>query len=245
MIDDARTIPADSVITADLCIIGGGAAGIAIGRELAGSSLRVVILESGGLDFETAVNDLDKGDVVGLPYFPLETARLRYFGGSTNHWGGLCRPLEPIDFEARSWIPGSGWPITRSDLDPYYARAATIAGLTVANWDLDHWAPISHHPVWPFGPNDPIETVVAQVVDGDIRAFPKRFRKTIEAAENVTVHLHANAISIDTESNSRHVERIRVRTLEGNPFSVTARAYPVRHCPQPVSNRRNRARPRT
>src|SRR4051812_31932082 len=81
VIDDARTIPDDSVLTADLCIIGGGAAGIAIGRELAGSSLRVVILESGGLDYETAVNDLDRGDIVGLPYFPLETARLRYFGG--------------------------------------------------------------------------------------------------------------------------------------------------------------------
>ena len=225
MIDDARTVPADSALTADLCIIGGGAAGITIGRELAGSSVRVIILESGGLDFETPVNDLDKGDVVGLPYFPLDTARLRYFGGSTNHWGGVCRPLEPIDFEARDWIPGSGWPITRADLDAYYPRAATIAGLKVANWDLARWSPVSRYPVWPFAPDDPIESVVAQIVDPDIRAFPKRFGSTIEAAPNVTVHLHANAISIDTDPNSRSVERIRVATLEGNRFTVTARVF--------------------
>ena len=225
MIDDARTIPSDSVITTDVCIIGGGAAGIAIGRELAGSSTQVVILESGGLEFETPVNDLDKGDVVGLPYFPLDTARLRFFGGSTNHWGGVCRPLEPIDFEARDWIPGSGWPITRADLDPYYPRAALIAGLQVANWDLARWSPVSRFPIWPFTPDDPIETVVAQVVDSDVRAFPKRFRSAIEAAANVTVHLHANAISIDTEANSKHVERIRVATLEGNHFTVTAQVY--------------------
>ena len=225
MIDDARTVPADSVLSADLCIVGGGAAGIAIGRELAGSSLRVIVLESGGLEYETKVNDLNKGDVVGLPYFPLDTARLRYFGGSTNHWGGVCRPMEPIDFEARDWIPGSGWPITRADLDPYYPRAATVAGLEVADWNLARWSTISRFPVWPFAPADPIENVVAQVVDSDVRSFAKRFRSTIEAAANVTVHLHANAISIDTEPNSRHVERIRVATLEGNHFAVTARAY--------------------
>lgn len=225
MIDDARTIPADSDLTADICVIGAGAAGIAIGRELAGSSLKVIILESGGLEFETAINDLDKGDIVGLPYFPLDTARLRYFGGSSNHWGGVCRPLEPIDFEARDWIPGSGWPISRADLDPYYPRAATIVGLQVANWDLARWSPISRYPVWPFAPDDPIESVVAHVVDSDIRAFPKRFQSTIEVATNVTVQLHANAISIDTEENSRHVERIRVATLEGHTFTVTARVF--------------------
>jgi choline dehydrogenase-like flavoprotein len=131
--------------------------------------------------------------------------------------------LEPIDFEARDWIPGSGWPITRADLDPYYPRAATIAGLQVANWDLARWSRVSRYPVWPFAPDDPIESVVAQVVDSDIRAFPKRFRSAIEAATNVTVQLHANAISIDTEASSRHVERIRVATLEGNKFTVTAR----------------------
>lgn len=227
MIDDARTIPADTVLDADLCIVGCGAAGISIGRELAGSSLRVVILESGGLDYETEINDLDKGDVVGLPYFPLDTARLRYFGGSTGHWGGLCRPLEPIDFETRDWIPGSGWPITRADLDPYYPRAATIAGLKIADWALARWAPRSRFPVWPFSPTDPIESVVAQVVDSDIRSFARRFRPALEAAANVTVHLHANAISIDTDQGSKHVERIRATTLAGNRFSVTARAYVI------------------
>ena len=201
MIDDARTIPADSVLTADLCIVGCGAAGITIGRELAGSSLGVVILESGGLEYESEINDLDKGEVVGLPYFPLDTARLRYFGGSTNHWGGVCRPLEPIDFEARDWIPGSGWPIARADLDPYYLRAAATVGLQVADWDLARWSAKSAFPVWPFAANDPIETVVAEVVDGDDRSFTRRYRSTIEAATNVTVHLHANAISIDTDAN--------------------------------------------
>jgi choline dehydrogenase-like flavoprotein len=224
VIDDAREIPTDTELTADLCIIGGGAAGITLARELAGSSLRVVVLESGGIGFEEAINALNVGDIVGLPYFALETARLRYFGGSTNHWGGVCRPLEPIDFEARDWIPGSGWPISRADLDPYYPRAAKTVGLPVANWDLARWSAKSRYPVWPFS-GDPIETVVAHVVDADERSFGRRYRSKIEAASNVSVHLHANALSIDTDPNGRHVERIRAATLAGNRFSVTARSY--------------------
>ena len=226
VIVDAGDIPADTVLNADLCVVGCGAAGMTIARELAGSSLKVVVLESGGLEYENEINDLNVGDIIGLPYFPLETARLRYFGGSTNHWGGLCRPLEPIDFEARDWIPKSGWPISRSDLDPYYPRAAIQAGLSVADWDLARWSAKSPYPVLPLG-GDPIETVVAQVVTQNRRSFAPRDHAPIEAASNVTVYLHANAISIDTNADGGHVEQIRAGTLAGSRFSVTARSYVV------------------
>ncbi len=164
MLADAKDIPNDAVLDTDLCVVGGGAAGITFARELAGSSLKVLILESGGKDFETATNDLNVGDIVGLPYFPLETARLRYLGGSTNHWGGVCRPLVPIDFQARSWIPMSGWPITRDDLDAYYPRAADTVGVKVADWNVDRWRTSSPFPTMPF-PAEPIETVVAHVIE--------------------------------------------------------------------------------
>ena len=32
---------------------------------------------------------------------------VRYFGGTTNHWSGYCRPLDPIDFSVRDWIANS------------------------------------------------------------------------------------------------------------------------------------------
>ena len=37
--------------------------------------------------------------------------RIRALGGATGHWEGWCRPLMPHDFEARDYIPNSGWPI--------------------------------------------------------------------------------------------------------------------------------------
>jgi len=49
---DARALPDASRVEADLVIIGGGLAGITLGKELAGGPLKVAILESGGLEID-------------------------------------------------------------------------------------------------------------------------------------------------------------------------------------------------
>jgi choline dehydrogenase-like flavoprotein len=54
LIQSADEIPKDTVLDADLLIVGAGAAGISIAREFAGTALRVILLESGGLDFDDA-----------------------------------------------------------------------------------------------------------------------------------------------------------------------------------------------
>ena len=114
MFVDARTIPSGATLETDICIIGAGAAGITLAREFAGRDVRVSVLESGGREFDAETQAINKGQNIGTPYFPLDAARLRYFGGTTNHWGGLCRPSNDIDFESRSWVPDSGWPLTKS-----------------------------------------------------------------------------------------------------------------------------------
>src|SRR5262249_2786020 len=78
---DGRWVPNGREVTADLCIVGAGAAGITIALGLAGTSLRIALVESGGFDLDPDTQALARGDSTGLPYFPLETARLRCFGG--------------------------------------------------------------------------------------------------------------------------------------------------------------------
>jgi len=119
---DFRRVDSSAKLETDVAIIGAGAAGITIARELIKSGISVCLLESGGFDYEFNTQSLYKGECIGLPYYPLENTRLRFFGGATNHWTGLCAPLSEIDFEARPWVPYSGWPISRADLDRYYER---------------------------------------------------------------------------------------------------------------------------
>ena len=110
MFIDLRSVPDATTIDADVCIVGGGAAGITLAMELLGHGHRVCLLESGGLDHEPAVADLGAGENIGEPYYPLDHARLRFFGGTTAIWGGRIARLDPIDFQARDWAPHSGWP---------------------------------------------------------------------------------------------------------------------------------------
>jgi choline dehydrogenase-like flavoprotein len=52
MRQDARDLDDGQVLECDLCIVGGGAAGITIARAFAGARLEVCLLESGGLEYE-------------------------------------------------------------------------------------------------------------------------------------------------------------------------------------------------
>ena len=100
---------------------------------------KVCLLESGGLEYEDQIQDLYSGENTGLPYYSLASSRLRFFGGTTNHWAGRCAPLDSIDFKKRSWVPYSGWPISKHDLDPYYLRAQEICGLGEFVYDKRAW----------------------------------------------------------------------------------------------------------
>ena len=137
---DARTLENGSVIDGDLCIVGAGAAGISIALQWLNSPRRVILLEGGGFDLEPAMQDLYRGDIVGQPYYPLQSARLHYFGGTTGHWAGFCSPYDPIDFEKRDWVPHSGWPIRREDLDPFYPRAQKVLELGPYKYEPAAWA---------------------------------------------------------------------------------------------------------
>jgi hypothetical protein len=98
---DARRFVPERPLEADLCIVGAGAAGIALAREVIGTRYRVTILESGGLRYSGRVQRLYAGENAGVPSYALTYSRLRVFGGSTTRWAAQCRPLDPIDFEGR------------------------------------------------------------------------------------------------------------------------------------------------
>jgi choline dehydrogenase-like flavoprotein len=205
--------------------VGAGAAGIALGMELSAQPFRVLLLESGGLEPDGDTQDLHDGRSVGLPYFPLAAARLRYFGGSTNHWSGVCAPFTEADFAPRDWIPYSGWPVAKSAIDPYYTRALPISQLEHNQWTPEFWAE-PDKPVLPFM-GDRVVTRVLQRAwpQGRRLLFGQVYRDRIVQAANVTACLHSNALRIDTNDSGRAVTRLQVATLAGNRFSVAAKHY--------------------
>ena len=91
MLIDANEVASGSVIQTQICIVGGGIAGIAMGLEFEKAGIDTVVLESGGTHRDEATSDLYRGPSVGIPYDFADGTRSRFLGGSSNCWGGFCR----------------------------------------------------------------------------------------------------------------------------------------------------------
>jgi choline dehydrogenase-like flavoprotein len=223
MFFDARQLEQGHTIDADICIIGAGAAGITMAREFIGSTTRVALIESGGLAYDDKSQSLYQGENIGLPSFDLNVNRLRYFGGTTNHWAGHCRPLDAIDFEKRNWIPHSGWPIGRRELDPYYLRAQPIVGLGPYEYEnLGFWQNELKLPNLQFNENR-LSTVVYN--QSPPTRFGQAYRSELKNAANIGVYLSANVLEITSNSNGSKVTSLKLACIDGPTLSATAKIF--------------------
>ncbi len=230
---DARTLPDASQIAADLVIIGGGLAGIALAKELAGGPLSVAILESGGLDMDADNQALYAGSGVQTapgsadrPFdsYPIQS-RVRALGGSGMVWGGKCAPLDPADFAERPWIPYSGWPITREQMQPYYDRACDL--LEIARFPPDRaMSPEPRLQPLALDPADgffPAPREFSRLSGGTDRAAFDAFRTKFADAANITVYLHANVTRIRREGD--RITGLDVACLDGKRHAAKAARY--------------------
>lgn len=225
---DARTLPDSTLIEGDLCIIGAGAAGISLALQWIDTPYRVLLVEGGGFDYDFAMQDLYRGEIVGLPYFPLEAARLHFFGGTTGHWAGFCSTFDPLDFEARDWVPHSGWPIGWADLEPYYARAHPLLDLGPYPYDAAWWE--TQDPEKVRLPLDPQVAWTKMWQFSPPTRFGTKYRAAIEQARNVHLLTYANVCEIGANEAVTTVDGLRVRTPDGKEHRVRARHYVLACC---------------
>lgn len=220
---DARTLDDGTTIEGDLCIVGAGAAGISMALEWIGTSHKVILLEGGGFEVNPTMQNRYKGKVVGQPYFPLEAARLHAFGGTTGHWGGLCSPFDPIDFEARDYVPHSGWPIRREDLDPYYARANQLVEIGPHEWDAAYWANMDRQRVSLPLREEVVYTKMWQF--SPPTRFGTTYRDDITEARNIHLYTYASATEVTANAPVNRITGLRVKTPNGKEHRVRARRY--------------------
>lgn len=221
MLVDARELADGTTVSADLCIVGAGAAGITIARALRGAGLSIALIESGGLEFEENTQALYSGSMVGINTWDIDVMRLRYFGGTTNHWSGWCMPLLEEDFEERDWIPHSGWPIDLDELRPYYERAQTLVQLGDFVYDTVDLANAEGLPLVESGGR--LETHLVQF--SPATRFGSRYRQELVDDADIDVYLHANVLNVALESSEDSLSHLDCATLSGVSFTVEADRY--------------------
>lgn len=223
MIIDGRSLVDGSEVAADVCIVGGGLAGISLALRLSEQTRgRIVLLESGGLTFDPASQALAQGETTGLPYYPLHETRVRMLGGSSQSWGGVCAPLDPTSMEQRPWVPGGGWPFPQEALDPYLDEALLRCGIAPETRAADQAAHARRLAEWPLDASR-VEPVLVHF-SRPIR-FGTEYRDALASATGIVVQLHSTATELVAGAGGDGISEVVVRCLDGPTYRVRADVF--------------------
>ena len=103
-------------------IIGTGPASISLAFELEKKNISCLLLEAGSFEYSDESQEYYEGKLVGKNYLgDIDVTRSRLFGGTSQKWGGMCRPFDESDF--------NNWPIDKNDLDSYQKKAQKFLNL--------------------------------------------------------------------------------------------------------------------
>jgi choline dehydrogenase-like flavoprotein len=196
----------------DLCIVGAGAAGISIANALDKSGKRVCLLEGGGEQFSQESQSIYKGQTGDLAY-RVKNSRLRFFGGTTNHWSGWCSPYDASDFEP-SWFEMSGWPIPESELFPYYGQTSEILELIDSNFSDEFW----QEKLGKFVAFKNEEIVNRLTLFSKPVRFGTKYKATLQASSNVDVFVNANVFDLALSDDAQTVKSVFAKNASGKAF---------------------------
>ncbi|MEO7933444.1 MAG: GMC family oxidoreductase [Chthoniobacterales bacterium] len=234
MLTQAGNGSKSGALKTDVCIIGSGPAGITIARELARTGQRIFIVESGAETDTPPASELNRGTVdspQGYPANVLQEGRRRQMGGSANLWNHeprgqkdkfiRCVPLDAVDFEERDWVPNSGWPFSRAELDPYYERAQRAFGIGAFDYSSKAWQ----------GSDPAAQALELGGMESSVSQFglPRHFLQDAFAelgqAKNVRFFLQTNLLSLEREATSGRIISAEVSDSTGSQFRIQADTF--------------------
>jgi choline dehydrogenase-like flavoprotein len=224
VIGDARRGFQGTLPHSDVCIVGGGPAGISLALRLETAGLSVLLVESGGHHESERSRDLNRGtaDPPGS-HEPLEENRRRQWGGTSAAWGGRCIPFDDLDFQERDWVPLSGWPFDRSMLDSYLVDAIALCEAGPASFDARTALPDAPE----FLPGLDGDGILTHPIErwSPPTHFGKRYEKRLAASRSTRVLLNATCTHVQLTPSGESVEHIVIAEPGGRSLRVQAANY--------------------
>ncbi len=224
---DLNQFGSDCVVETDLCIIGSGPAGMSIANEFAGTDTRVLVLEGGGMEAEPETQALYEILNTGAPrVMNQDLMRMRILGGSSHVWAGRCAPFDEWDYEHRSWVPYSGWPLTSEDLEPYVRRAAPYLGLAALSYDETLWRNFKVDPPRPALHSPFLRPMFWQYSKRPVGPGAAHFGHELadSDARNIEILLHANVTHINLSPDGTRFDSVDIANLGGKHARIRAKA---------------------
>ena len=222
---DLHSLPTGQEFQSDLLIVGGGIAGLVLADSLRGSDRQVDVLEAGGEALELESQELYAAEMAGLPHLGTKEGRFRVYGGSSTRWGGQLLPLAEHDFDNRSHVSHSGWPVDSSELLPYLSQCEQLMGVNSFPYDSSLIAKLPQ-PV-PKITEAGLRLRFSKWAPFNCRNVARTLGKRCKKDVSTRIFLHASVTVIDLHADGHYAEGVQVRTLSGARFRFKAREIVV------------------
>jgi hypothetical protein len=225
MLIDAETLQTQTTLNTEVAIVGAGPAGIVLALELAKAGHEIILIESGRLHFSQTIQNLSEPSYFDPKFHaPMSECTRRQLGGTSILWGGRCLPYDPVDFDPRSYIPHSSWPITYAELTPYFQKACDYFFCGTSKFNVHDLPHIQQKSLVPGLPDEQILTSTLERWSLPTN-FGKEYFNDLKQSGLIKVLYGLTCTHIESHPSGTQVETLQTKTLHGKSISIKARKY--------------------
>lgn len=222
MINDLNQWDGPGAIDAQVCIIGGGTAGIFLAARLRRQGLRPVILEAGDAVARAPEECDQRCEQRGIRYRGAESGRSFGLGGTSVLWGGQLIPVVPSDMDSRPAVGFDAWPVSYDEVASYFPVVAEELGLARPLEDSDGRAAelSKKHFSALCGLSEDFEVRLSEWLPFEKRNFAQAFTQLLKS-DDVTVWLNAPVVElVRSAERGGRISSISARSPTGRTLTV-------------------------
>lgn len=224
MIRAASDLGDNSTLSAEVVVVGSGPMGIVVGLELADKGHRVLLVESGGVRFDPAAQELARQSGNDPWHVSSALAVRRGVGGTSATWGGRCVPFDRIDFEPRPAVPDALWPVEYDEMTRYLQRACEWCRCGRPVFSAVELPELAGRSMIPGFPDGDVLTTSLERWSLPTR-FGRVYRKRLELARRLELVTGLTCTEIACDPHSGQVDHLVLRSLDGKQAIARGRYY--------------------
>jgi choline dehydrogenase-like flavoprotein len=208
----------------DVLIVGAGIAGLVLAANLRRRKVRVIIMESGGLEQDAEVHPLNRTVQLGENYYGGDRGRFRCLGGTSTRWGGALLPFQQSDLSARPYLDLPAFPVPKDELLAYLGALERDFGVDSGSYEERFVEQIGAHAVIPTGDQD-FTARFAKWPSFKKRNVASLFGAMIGSDDNLEVSINSTATTFKIEKESQRIASITALHVSGRSLTISAK-----HC---------------
>lgn len=217
MITNLKNLEKNNRISAKVCIVGGGTAGLFLAHRLRLSKIPVTIVEAGGDQANKLKNFIYK--FKNNSYEQSIADKNFSLGGTSAIWGGQMIPFQKSDMKKRDYIGLKSWSIKYKQIAKYFL----IVKKSFRFEFLKNKSKFFKKKIQNFSfSNKDFDLRFSTFMKPQIKNFYNFFYKNIKEDDKLNIYINARVFEINNSKNNNSIKNIISKCDNGNILEIEA-----------------------